>query len=89
MNKLLNDQQTAADLEILLQHTLTQVANGTLSVKSAPKGLVKLLQLIDKRESRPKTGLSKVEIICSAIGEPPAINGQNKSQYCYDSLQQK
>lgn len=38
MNKLLDDQQTAADLEILLQHTLTQVANGTLSVKSAHKG---------------------------------------------------
>lgn len=59
MNKLLDDQQAAADLETLLQHTLTKVANGTLSVESAHKGLVELTQLIDKWEPRTKDWLKQ------------------------------
>ncbi|WP_427983509.1 hypothetical protein [Agarivorans sp.] len=59
MNKLLDDQQAAADLDTLLQHTLTKVANGTLNVERAHKGLIELLQLIDKQEPRAKDWLEQ------------------------------
>ena len=59
MDKLLDDQQAAAALETLLQHTLTRVANGTVSVERAHKGLIELTQLIAKRESRTKDWLKQ------------------------------
>ncbi len=59
MRKMLDTEQMVADLDALLQHTLSKVASGKLSVDRAHNGLIELILLIDNREPTTKDWLEQ------------------------------